>query len=114
MVDRAARLAVHALDFAVLVLVVGNDAVEVLGAQRLAGFVLDDGPEHIEQLALIESEFAVAADGGDGVVEIVEDDILLRYAPSGRRTVRFSDCLPRGGYDCIEEGLQVWLLAVAR
>ena len=52
--DRAARLAVHPLDLAVLVLVVGDDALEVAVLQFLAGLVHDDRPQEVEQLALVE------------------------------------------------------------
>src|SRR5262245_56300462 len=112
-VDRTARLAVHTLDFAVLVLVVGDDALEVSGGQRFADLVMDDLANDVEHLAFVESKFSVAADGNDGVIEIVEDDILLRYTPSGGRAVRFSDCLSPCGHDCREERLQNWLLPVA-
>ena len=40
--DRAARLAIHAFDFAVLVLVVGDDRSEVADFQFLADLVHDD------------------------------------------------------------------------
>src|SRR5262249_56932107 len=53
-IDRAARLAVHALDLAVLGLVVRNDAIEILGREFLAGLVLDDGSKHVEKLSLVE------------------------------------------------------------
>src|SRR5262249_28520135 len=67
----------------------------------------------VERLAFVESEFSVAADGGDGVVEIVDDDILLRYTPSGCRAMRLAHGLLRGGGDLIEERLQIRFLAVA-
>src|SRR5262245_26474588 len=113
MVDRAARLAVHALDFTVLVFVIGDDVLEVSGGQRFADLVMDDLANDVEHLTFVESKFAIAADSGDGIIEIVEDDILLRYAPSGSRAMCLPDCLPCGGHDCTQERLQVWLLPVA-
>src|SRR5215813_347086 len=109
-IDRAARLPIHTFDLAVLALVAGDDGVEILGRELLAGLVLDDRPQHVEQLSLVEAKLAVTADIGNGGVEIVEGDILLRYAASRRRAVRLSDRLPHGGRDRIEEGPQVGLL----
>src|SRR6516162_11126450 len=99
MVDRAARLAVHARNLAVLALVVRDDGVEVLGRELLPGLVLDDRPQHVEELSLVEAKFAIPADGGAALVEIVEDDVLLRDAALGRRAVRLPDRLHRGGSD---------------
>src|SRR5262249_33816141 len=93
-VNRAARLAKHERDFAVLVFVVGDDGFEILGRQCHAKLVLNDWPTHIENLSLFES--ISAADGSDGIIDIVEHDTFLRYAAARRRAVRLSDCLPRG------------------
>src|SRR4051794_30456191 len=52
MSDAATRLTVHALDLAVLVLVLGDDGGEVAESKFLTEFVADDGPERVEQLTL--------------------------------------------------------------
>src|SRR5262249_32207557 len=89
--DRAARLAIHQRDFTVLVFVVGDDGVEILSRQFLAGLIPNDWSKHIEKLPWVEFESFVAADGSDSGVEIVENDILLRYAVPGSRAM-----CPRG------------------
>ena len=64
--------------------------VKFVDLQFLAGLVHDDGAQEVEQLARVEPVALLAADGGDGIVEIVEHDILLRHASlaSGRRALR--------------------------
>ena len=54
--------------------------VKFVDLQLLAGLVHDDGAQEVEQLARVEAVALLAADGGDGVVEIVEHDVLLRHA----------------------------------
>jgi len=78
--DRAARLMIHAGDLTVLVLIVGDDAVEValLKFCFCAKFILNNGAQLVEQLAGVETVFAVTADLGDHLVEMVEHDIFLR------------------------------------
>ena len=77
MVERAARIAVHAGDLALLELVVADDGLEVaplqLGADRLA----HDRPDHIEHLARREAIGAMAARLGDRRVEMGEHHLLL-------------------------------------
>ena len=112
-IDRAARLAIHARDLAVLVLVVGEDALEVADQQRLAGLLQDDGPELVENLPLVEAELAVAARVRDRLVEMFEHDVLLRQLLLLRcRALRL---LGRGRdrlADLVDERLQVRCLAV--
>src|SRR4051794_36130152 len=75
-IDRAARLAVHPRNLAVLVFVVGDDALEVGGGQRLADLVVDDLANNVEHLPLAELELPVTTDGSNGGIEMVENDIL--------------------------------------
>ena len=46
-----------------------------------AGLVHDDGAQAVEQLPRVEAVFTVAADFGNDIVEIVEDDGLLGISP---------------------------------
>ena len=77
MVERAARVAVHAGDLALLELVVADDGLEVaplqLGADRLA----HERPDHVEHLARREAIRAMAARLGDRSVEMGEHHLLL-------------------------------------
>ena len=54
----------------------------------------DDRAQRVEQLALVEAVFAVAADVGDDGVEIVEHDILLRLLPLALGRCAFFTALP--------------------
>ena len=87
-----------------LVLVVGEDGLEVADQQRLAGFLQDDGPQLVENLSLVEAEFAVAARIRDRLIEIVEHDILLRELLFLRRgTLRLLGRGRDGVGDLVEE-----------
>ena len=110
--DRAARLAVHQRNLAVLCLVVGDDAVKFADLQFLPRLVHDDGPQGVEQLARIEAVlFLAAADDVDHFVEIVEHDVFLRRAAGGgRRTLRIA--LPMASAMGVRNGA-VRILAVA-
>jgi hypothetical protein len=88
--DRAARLAVHQLDLAVFVFVVVDDAGEILDLQFLADLLHDNGAQEIEQLARVETVALLAADGGDSIIEVVEDDALLRKAFGRARVLRLA------------------------
>ena len=59
MIDRAARLPVHAFDLAVLALVIGDDGSEVADLQLPVQFLHYDRPERIENLTRVEAIFAV-------------------------------------------------------
>ena len=87
---------------------------EVADLQFLAGLVHDDGPQEVEQLARVEAVAFLAADGGDGVVEIVEHDILLRHAFLGVGASRLAHRLRHRVADRVEKRFEVRLLAVAR
>src|SRR5258708_30154966 len=97
MVDGTARLAVHARDFAVLGLVVGDDCGKAGRRQLLAELIPDDGAQPIEQLALVKPGPPVAADLSNDSVEIVERDILLGNSGPAFRAVGFANglALPR-------------------
>src|SRR5262245_29129164 len=60
MIDRAARLAVHAGNLAILGFIVSNNPLEVADQQFLVGFFQHDRAELVENLALVEAIFAVA------------------------------------------------------
>ena len=88
--------------------------VKFLIVQFLAGLVHDDGAQEVEQLAGVEAVALLAADGGDGIVEIVEHDVLLRHALAlapGRRALRTA--LATASQISVEERFEVRLLAVA-
>src|SRR5687767_7293508 len=61
MVERAARLAVHAGDLALLELVVANDRLEVTPLQLGADGLAYQRPDHVEDLARREAVRAAAA-----------------------------------------------------
>ena len=86
--------------------------VKLLDLQFLAGLVHDDRPQEVEQLARVEAVAFLAADGGDGIVEIVEHDILLRHASLalGRRALRTA--FATASLICVEKRFEVRLLAV--
>src|SRR5262249_22742769 len=94
-IDRAARLAVHACDLAVLVLIIGDDGLEVADQQRLTSFLQYDGAQHIENLPFVKTKIAVAAYICDRLSKMFEHNILLRLALRLRR--RALCLLGRGG-----------------
>ena len=111
--DRAARLAVHQRDFAVLFLVVVDDAGEVADLEFLAGLLHDDRAHGVEQLARIEAvALRAAADGVDDLGEMVEHHVLLRLRRwrSAGATLRIA--LAAASAMAPDERLKVRLLAV--
>src|SRR5262249_37032276 len=112
MIEAAARLPIHQRDFAMLGFIVGDDCGEVGGRQVFACFLADDGAEGVKNLPLIKSELTIAANLSDGVVEVVENYILLRFPISGVRAMRLAHSLRCRLCDPIEERLHVGCLAV--
>ena len=108
---RAARLAVHQRDFAVLFLVIVEDAEEVADLQFLVGLLLHDRAQRIEQLARIEPVALGAADGFDDLGEMVEHHVLLRH-DARARPADLADRLGHGFVNDGEERGEVRLLAV--
>jgi hypothetical protein len=78
-IDRAAWLAVHAINLAVLELVVVENALESAGQQFLVQLVPNDRPEPIKQLSIVEPKLAVATNLSNYSFEIVEHDVLGRH-----------------------------------
>ena len=71
------------------------------------------GRNAVEQLTLAESVTFLAADLCDGIVEIVEHDVLLRRALGfGVGAVRLAYRPRHGAADRVEKGIKVRLLAV--
>src|SRR5262249_9337228 len=114
-IDRAARLPVHAGNFAVLVLEVSDYVLEVADLQFLAGFFQYYRPELVEVLELVEAILAVAARTCDRLSETVEHDILLADLLVLRRgTLRLAHRRRDSDEDAVGKGGQVGRLAVGR
>ena len=78
MVEGAARLALHARDLAVLVLVVGDQRGEVAVVERLLLLLLDERPDRVEHVALREAQPPVLADLLDDCRQVLQHEILER------------------------------------
>jgi hypothetical protein len=114
-IDRAARIPVHAGDFAVVVLVVGENILEVAGFQFLARFLQYNRPELIEELTFVKAILAIAARVCDRLVEIVEHHFLLRNLLVLRRgTLRLVHCRLDGVDDLISEYREIGCFADGR
>ena len=81
--------------------------------QFCAGRLHDDGPQGVEQLARVEPIAFLAADFSDDIIEVVEDNVLLRRA-LGVGASRLADRLRHRVTDRIEKRFEVRLLAVRR
>src|SRR5262249_13890618 len=106
MVDRAAGLAVHAVDLAVLPLVIGDDLGEVLSRELLVQLSLNDRAQRVEDLALVEPVPAVVADLGDCVVQVVQHDVLYGFA-SRAGTMRLPNSVAYRARDGLEKDFKI-------
>jgi hypothetical protein len=112
-IDRAALLAVHARDLAVLVLVVGEDAFEIPQQQFLAGLLQDDRAKLVENLALVETVRATTADTRNNIIKVIEHDLLLRQALVLRcSALRLLDRSENCAEDFLRERFEIGGLAI--